>query len=236
MDWRRRVDLLIVGFMLCTAPLFGQAYRSLDAKEQAPATKIEKSDWEKSIENLDYGKLQAQEKKKEKDQTEPGFNYSTTFSGGAALKNIILGSVILVLAIIIILVIIQFIKTRNIAVEDIARVREILKDEDIEHFETDELVNYLNRALAASDFRLAIRIQYLMILRQMADAGWILVKREKTNYDYLREIKNRNAQPAFKDVTLTYEFIWYGDVAVSQNEYSAISKTFDGLLNSIPNE
>jgi hypothetical protein len=234
MAWRKRVELLIVILVLCTAPMFGQMERSGDAEEQAPATKIEKADWEKSIENLDYGKTKTP--KKEKDEIQPDINYSTSFSGSVGIKNIVLGIVIAVLAIIIILVIIQFMKTRDIAVEELTRVREILKDEDIEHFEQDELSIYLTRAIASSDFRLAVRIQYLMIIRQMADAGWITVKREKTNFDYLRELKNRNEHQAFKDVTLSYEFIWYGDVSVSQNEYSVMTQSFDSLLKSIPNE
>lgn len=234
MAWKKRLSLVLLFFLLGILTTIAQNASVVHANDPAPAPKIENKHWEQSIENIDYGKVKKPAKIKEIDPHST--NANSTYSTHFGIEKLILATVIAILVIITILLLYQYFRTRNTPIAEVTKVREILKDDDIENIKQDELSNYLNHALANSDFRLAVRIKYLIILRQMADAGWIVVKREKTNYDYLRELKTRNEQHAFKEVTLTYEFIWYGDIDVSKNEFSQINHSFENLLTSIHHE
>lgn len=42
---------------------------------------------------------------------------------------------------------------------------------------------------------------------------------DKTNSDYLKEIKNDNTKQLFKRASYVYDYIWYGDFPVDEQLY-----------------
>jgi hypothetical protein len=49
---------------------------------------------------------------------------------------------------------------------------------------------------------------------------------DKTNYNYVHEIKNVTLQKDFAALTLNYEYVWYGEFNIDELTYSKLKNTF----------
>lgn len=105
----------------------------------------------------------------------------------------------------------------------VAAETEIPIEEDVTKMEFEDL---LQSAIDAGKFRVAVRLLYLRTLRQLTDQGLIAWRKEKTNHEYLRELKDRNLRPAFSDVTLIFEYIWYGEFPVNKDDFNLARASF----------
>lgn len=110
--------------------------------------------------------------------------------------------------------------TENIRIEDI---ESDLKESDLERF--------LRQAIEQDDYRLALRIHYLMILKALSQKEWIDWKKEKTNYEYCRELREKTTiYASFRDITGVFERVWYGANAVNKEEYERLQPLFKSVL------
>ena len=75
-----------------------------------------------------------------------------------------------------------------------------------------------------NDLRLAIRFHYLKLLKYLSDKGYILWKPNKTNHDYIIEMKSA---PAFIQLTNKFEYVWYGERKIDEKEYEEVKKLFE---------
>ena len=104
-----------------------------------------------------------------------------------------------------------------------------------DHIELVDLEVLLNNAMRQKDFRLAIRYQYLKILKTLSQRNIIDWHFEKTNLDYLQEISTPAIQKPFKEVSYLYDYIWYGEQYVDEEIYTAAEDRFRALENQIFN-
>ena len=114
-----------------------------------------------------------------------------------------------------------------------------LVDEEIlnpEVHEYDELENELNKCLENKDFRGAIRVHYLQILKQLTEKGKIKWKKEKTNAHYLREYPDSNSFSEFQFVINIFDRVWYGLRNISENEYKSVSQRILKFYEQLKNE
>lgn len=100
-----------------------------------------------------------------------------------------------------------------------------LKDVDF-----DELIK---NTLKSGDNRLAIRYYYLWILKQMAEKGIIDWNPEKTNSDYLYEIKSNTLKTDFSYISYLYNYIWYGEFEMDQASFESAKHTMEKTLQSL---
>lgn len=84
----------------------------------------------------------------------------------------------------------------------------------------------IQKALAGNDYRLAVRYQYLKTLYRLAQKAFIVMAVDKTNYQYVREISNAQLRNEFASLTLSYEYVWYGEFAIEENIYQKIAAGF----------
>ncbi len=101
--------------------------------------------------------------------------------------------------------------------------QEIPIEEDINRMEFEDL---LQAAIDAGRFRVAVRLLYLRALRQLSDQALITWRKEKTNHEYIREIKDLGLRPVFSDVTLIFEYIWYGEFPVDKDDFNIARASF----------
>lgn len=111
---------------------------------------------------------------------------------------------------------------RNVQVFD---EESLLKSEDL-----DKL---LHKAVADGDFRLAIRFDYLKILKQLSITNLIVWKQQKTNEDYYHELSDFKLKPIFKQSTLMYDCVWYGNFRVDKVHYQYIKSVLDDFLTKL---
>ncbi|MEY3442222.1 MAG: hypothetical protein RLZZ519_503 [Bacteroidota bacterium] len=105
----------------------------------------------------------------------------------------------------------------------VVKETEIPVEEDITKMEFEDL---LQQAVDAGRYRVAVRLLYLRTLRQLTDQGLIHWKPEKTNHDYLRELTDKRLRPGFSDVTLIFEYIWYGEFPVNKDDFNLARASF----------
>ncbi|UOQ99281.1 DUF4129 domain-containing protein [Hymenobacter sp. 5317J-9] len=74
-------------------------------------------------------------------------------------------------------------------------------------------------AEAAGNFRLAIRLGYLEVLKHLTDGGLIQWQPDKTNHAYLFELPNGPLRDAFRAATREFEYVWYGDLRLNAPLY-----------------
>ncbi|HMX39939.1 MAG TPA: DUF4129 domain-containing protein [Saprospiraceae bacterium] len=98
--------------------------------------------------------------------------------------------------------------------------------------ETD-LQRFLRSALESGNYALAIRLYYLQIIKGLSERRLIAWSKEKTNRDYLRELRQHPQYEAFREATRTFERVWYGNSALQAEEYAALEPHFSRLLSNI---
>ncbi|OFY86916.1 MAG: hypothetical protein A3F72_00750 [Bacteroidetes bacterium RIFCSPLOWO2_12_FULL_35_15] len=101
-------------------------------------------------------------------------------------------------------------------------------EEDIHKINFNELIE---EALSKKDFRRAVRLHFLKLLKELSDKNLIAWKIDKTNNDYSIELSNSKYSEHFKDLAILYEYIWYGDFQLDESNFiTTISKFKDFKL------
>lgn len=90
----------------------------------------------------------------------------------------------------------------------------------------------LREALEQEEYLWAIRLYYLQILQSLSERRFIQWKKDKTNWEYLGEIEEplRNT---FRQVTQTFDRLWYGSVKLGQAEFEETAPVFERFLERI---
>lgn len=92
---------------------------------------------------------------------------------------------------------------------------------------TSDYMSLIENAVSKSDYRQAVRYQYLYLLQRLAGHGIITLHREKTNTDYRYEIRDKNLADAFSYVSYIYDHAWYGAFEMTDAEYRLASAAFN---------
>ncbi len=105
----------------------------------------------------------------------------------------------------------------------------------IEDLESVDLTKLLEEAIANQDYRLAIRLEFLIILKKLSQTEKIKWKPYKTNRVYSRELKGTPLQDDFRRIADTFEYVWYGISEVDADTYHYHRANFDEFLKRITN-
>lgn len=99
-------------------------------------------------------------------------------------------------------------------------------------------INYqkeIDKAIANGNYRLAVRLMFLRLLKQMAEKNIIQYKQDRTNLDYLMQLQPTGYYNNFFRITRNYEYSWYGQFAVSEDAYRIIRTDFDLIDKQLNN-
>lgn len=96
-----------------------------------------------------------------------------------------------------------------------------------------ELELMLEDALKKEDYRLAVRIYFIFVLKNLSEKEWIVWKKEKTNFSYLMEMRGKKQYELFNESVSVFELVWYGDYNISNKDYSVIEPKFKTLLKEL---
>jgi len=107
--------------------------------------------------------------------------------------------------------------------------------EDVEptQIPKSELELLLEKALKENDFRSAIRIYFIFIIKDLSEKEWIRWEKKKTNFSYLIEMRNKPQYNSFNETVSIYELVWYGNYTIKKEDYKNIEPQFKSLLNSL---
>jgi len=110
---------------------------------------------------------------------------------------------------------------------------EVNYDEDEDIIRKKNIDNLIKEAIEIEDYRLALRYYFLKLLKKLENNGIIKWESQKTNFDYLNEIKQKEQHSKFKRFTLWYDYIWYGKYPLNHIEFNEMSKEFNSFFNKL---
>ena len=169
----------------------------------------------------DYKEVQRLERE-QRSVRERSFNQNQ--NSGSGLFLIIMLSIVLAVAV-------AYLFFRNNKESSITK--EYMDDLAPTEIPKSELERMLEAAIAKKDFRKAIRIYFIFILKDLTQKEWIVWNKKKTNLLYLREMKGRPFYKSFRKAVSIYEIVWYGKRSVSEEEYHEVEPFFKNILTDL---
>lgn len=106
----------------------------------------------------------------------------------------------------------------------------IVGQENIHEINFDDAIQ---NALSKQDFRLAIRLQYLQILKLLTGRNLIHWKPNLTNQTYIQELEKTRYHSDFAEITRYFEFAWYGDFEISESGFKEMKAFSDSFVKNI---
>jgi hypothetical protein len=143
------------------------------------------------------------------------------------VKYLLIGAVIALL----IFLVLRFV-TPDLFKSRLSR-KPVSKATPVEAMTRDELDDALREALHDRNWRLALRIYYLIVIRELASKRFITWHLDKTNNQYLREMSGHPLAQTFRSSTRTYERVWFGEEAVDAQRFDMLEGEFKVLIDSI---
>jgi hypothetical protein len=211
-------------------------------EKAAPHRDIDAKAWEALTKNIDYS-----ERAKKEKETKPG-NVGETTSGDFSARSRapfdpkafgIWGEIVKWLFIslavgLLVFLILKMIHAGNLFApksRKIALNTAVLNLEELEaNLETADIDPHLQKAIDNKDFTLAIRLYYLSILKELTLSNLIRWKKDKTNQHYLFELREKNHFDPFKQVTLIFERVWYGNTTFDESAFYSVQPIFKDFL------
>ena len=112
---------------------------------------------------------------------------------------------------------------KKIKVQDVS-------EEDIHQMDFRQLTEDTKKA---GDYRLAVRYYYLWLLKKLSANEIIDWHWDKTNSDYLYEIKSTVLKKDFEYLSYVYDYSWYGDFPLDETAFAKAEKAFLKTLNTL---
>jgi len=211
---------------------WAKAQEGLSYVRDRPEQGKRASDWNTATRELDYSKDQPKQQREQAPRAfnRPNWEWLTEYFSG-------LGTFLQVLAIALAAAGIgygvYFLMRRP-------RNRQISKSgveitwENLDQFvDETELERFLQEALRNKAWPQAVRVYFLMSIQALSESGAIRWARDKTNRAYLLEMRPHRLSDAFRNATLQYEQVWYGNHPLDDAQFQAMQPIFINLLRSI---
>jgi hypothetical protein len=91
----------------------------------------------------------------------------------------------------------------------------------------------IKEATKSGENRLLIRYYYLWLLKKLAAKEIIDWDVEKTNSDYIYEIKSEKLKGEFSYLSYLYNYIWYGEFKLEEEMLAKAVKSFEKTIKSL---
>ena len=201
-----------------------------------PSTSIGQSplsqkQWEELTDELDYGDIENPEPQEiiEEEDNEGWEGFSLP---PGVLQVIVISLVVIGLTLLLVRILGN--RTPNAKIRKQKKVFSIQEAE--EDLEESDLNSLLNDFLDRGDFRSAMRIMYLRVLQRLSHLDLILWRKEKTNFDYVRELSDPLVQANLAALTSSFEFYWYGEQNPTAKNFENTLEQSEQLLSKLGHE
>ncbi len=162
-----------------------------------------------------------------------GRMFSTTSSVLSNFWNVLL---ILGIGAAVLVIILNLLQVNITALFSDAKTKpNVVYKEIAEDIRAIDLFKLLEEAIENKDHRSAIRYYYLIILKQLDERKLIKWQQDKTNAQYLRELKDGLVKDKFSKATYIFDNVWYGDVSLMEEKYRLLEITMRSLKNELAN-
>ncbi len=204
---------LVILILICLSANESQAQKSVDADE-----------YERVKERLDYSKTKSilktrRNPKPKKNDYEPSDMIWRDGIGGVLniIAYVVLGLLVLFICYMIF---------SNIVINRKLNQNDEPKEVE-EHIEKIDLESDFEKAMRDGNLKLALRIRFLKILQILSFKNEIDWRLEKTNRDYVNELRGSKYFDSFRHLSNVFEFVWYGDREIDQKLFDSCLIEFD---------
>jgi len=226
-------------FLLLSLNLDAQLPEDVFLEKNIPAQELDKKRWEEITSDMDYSgkreELEEEEGGKKKDSFgDDFFRERNISSGGSSTFGAGLFKVfaIVFLIAVVVMVLLFLIKDGLPKNEKVEKTSITLENIEENIHETD-LERFIREAKEKGDYALAMRLYYLAIIKELSIKKLIKWKRDKTNGEYLRELRNSIFFTEFNEVTNIFERIWYGGGKIDEERFTGFEGKFRGLVERV---
>lgn len=166
---------------------------------------------------------------------EPERNYREEESGFRipATVSYVLIAIVLLALVLFIVYTAQGVKT-NTQLETSKISEERLQEIEENPFEND-LERMIYEALQSKNYKLAIRLQFIYVVRLLSENGLINWKKHKTNSAYARELRKHAFSSKYNHLNLLFEHVWYGNWDLNAKVLKEINGSFDDSVTHLKN-
>jgi hypothetical protein len=205
MRWKKLPDTLISGFKADDAFWYVNYVFNKKKKERQPAT---------------YDN-DAKKSKNSKSEEESGtFMVSPFFQ--TVLWILIIGGFAAV--------VILYLANSNVAL--FRKKNTIIRSDEEMETATENIfeINYqreIDKAVSNGNFRFAVRLMFLRVLKNLSDTKAIQYTPDRTNFDYLMQLQSTAHYADFFKLTRNYEYSWYGHFDIDREKFSWIRRDFE---------
>ena len=155
---------------------------------------------------------------------------SQIIRGIAWFLNTIFGYVMIAaLIFLLIWILFRYVNQERINYSENPESLRIVDESKIDDIDFNKLIS---KALASSNYRLAIRYTFLNTLKRLSMNKLIVVKEGKTNYEYYHELPI-DLKSKYRQVLSVFEYVWYGEFESSSTIYNKIDTSSKELQELI---
>ncbi len=191
--------------------------------------KSQKKKSEKNI-NRDGKKIKGKADQDESSDREEGSFFLPFFSGNSGIVYLFIAFVAIALLLLMVVLIVSLF--RSPSNQSLPEIKPRMGS-GYENIEKANLDGDLQYALKSGEYKEAVRLRYLMLLRLLNKHKFVAWKKDKTNGHYLREMYGKREFDLFRKLTLQFERIWYGEIAITEREYTGIIPIFEQIQQLI---
>ena len=146
--------------------------------------------------------------------------------------------IIRVTAILVILSVIYFIVRALLNKEGVwifGRSRKGIHIEDavVENIHEMDFRQLISDTRNTANYRPAVRYYYLWLLKKLSAREIIDWHWDKTNSDYLYEIKDAGLKRDFEYLSYLYDYSWYGEFTIDETAFGKAEKAFQKTINTL---
>ncbi|MGV3705224.1 MAG: DUF4129 domain-containing protein [Arcticibacter sp.] len=94
--------------------------------------------------------------------------------------------------------------------------------------------NQISEAIEKKNYKIAVRLHYLSVLKRLNDAGLIAWQPDKPNSVYLQELEDKKYRETFELLTRQFEYVWYGDFPLGEQAFGNINRLFADFKRTLP--
>lgn len=93
----------------------------------------------------------------------------------------------------------------------------------------EQLESWLRQALTDQNYAYAVRVVFLMVLKDLSKQEIILWKRNKTNRDYLFEIRQPELARSFRTLAQAFDASRYGNYRVTHRSFEMVQSQYQQI-------
>lgn len=130
-----------------------------------------------------------------------------------------------IVAVVLTLAVLFFVRSRKQGMFE-SKGRKLGTVEEAELEPTEDIDRLIDTAVANGEFRQAVRLQYRRTLAELRDRNVVVYRPEKTDSEYLHELRSQSYYQAMRDAVSLFQVAWYALESITEDQYRTAEQAF----------